>query len=97
MQALKYINQLKGIVFHIDKYQRGYRWGKREIFSLLEDIYSFKKSSNNSFYCLQPLVVSKKEDNNYELIDGQQRSTTIYLILKYLLNEDFYTLKYETR
>lgn len=96
MEALKYIKDLKGVIFHIDKYQRGYRWGMREIFSLLEDIYSFN-TLKESFYCLQPLVVNQKSENNYELIDGQQRSTTIYLILKFLLNSDYYSLKYETR
>lgn len=96
-KSLKYIKELQGIIFHIDKYQRGYRWGMREIFSLLDDIFTFKKSIRDSFYCLQPLVVNEKKENNYELIDGQQRSTTIYLILKYLLGTDFYSLKYETR
>lgn len=96
MQALKYIKELKGLVFHIDKYQRGYRWGYREIISLLDDIYQFDQNKEK-FYCLQPLVVTKKAENNYELIDGQQRSTTIYLILKYLLHVDYFSLKYETR
>lgn len=93
---LKYINELKGITFHIDKYQRGYRWGIREIFSLLDDISSFD-NKKESFYCLQPLVLRKKQTYTFELIDGQQRSTTIYLILKFLLKENFYHLKYETR
>ena len=93
---LKYINELKGITFHIDKYQRGYRWGIREIFSLLDDISSFD-NKKESFYCLQPLVLRKKQAYTFELIDGQQRSTTIYLILKFLLKENFYHLKYETR
>ena len=95
-ESLLYINELKGLTFCIDKYQRGYRWGMREIFSLLEDIMSFD-SKKESFYCLQPLVVREKNDNTFELIDGQQRTTTIYLILKYLLNENFYFIKYETR
>ncbi|ABQ05717.1 DUF262 domain-containing protein [Flavobacterium johnsoniae] len=95
-ESLKFIYQLEGLTFTIDKYQRGYRWGIREIHSLLNDIITFN-SSKESFYCLQPLVLKKKEETIYELIDGQQRSTTIYLILKYLLNSDFFNLKYETR
>ena len=95
-ETLLYVNELKGLTFSIDKYQRGYRWGMREIFSLLEDILSFD-GIKESFYCLQPLVVKEKDDNTFELIDGQQRSTTIYLILKHLLNENFYHIKYETR
>lgn len=38
-------------------------------------------------YCLQPLVVKKREDR-YSIIDGQQRLTTIYIILKVLSNID---------
>ena len=95
-EPLRFINQLKGLTFHIDKYQRGYRWGIREIHSLLKDIYTFD-NSKESYYCLQPLVLREKSQNNFELIDGQQRCTTIYLILKYLLKEDFYEIKYETR
>jgi len=94
---LRYIRELEGYTFSIDKYQRGYRWGLREITALLEDISDFEPE-HNSFYCLQPLVVKEKEEaNHYELIDGQQRSTTIYLILKILLGKDFFNIKYETR
>src|SRR5690554_6535844 len=93
---LRYIHELEDVNFHIDKYQRGFRWGMREITSLLEDISSFT-SAYDSFYCLQPLVVRQKEPNHFELIDGQQRCTSIYLILKYLLQEDFFNIKYETR
>lgn len=95
--TLRTIEKLEGFHFSIDRYQRGYRWGMREIYALLDDILAFK-SEKEGFYCLQPLVVRLKEDNiSYELIDGQQRTTTIYLILKYLLNEDFYRITYETR
>jgi hypothetical protein len=95
-KPLKCVNELQGLTFVIDKYQRGYRWGMREIHSLLNDINTFD-SNKESFYCLQPLVLKKRAETIYELIDGQQRSTTIYLILKYLLNSDFFRLQYETR
>lgn len=85
--------------FHIPSYQRGYRWGKNEVTRLLEDIFS--NGENN--YCLQPIVVRKNE-NYYELIDGQQRLTTIYLIYNYMykvsggfLGQPKFTLNYETR
>lgn len=95
-KALVTIKDLKNKLFFVNKYQRGYRWGKREILSLLDDIYAFD-INQDGFYCLQPLIVLEKEDIGFELIDGQQRSTTIYLILKFLLHDNFYEIRYETR
>ena len=85
--------------FYVPSYQRGYRWGKPEVERLLDDIYSTKGTRN---YCLQPVVV-KKNDDRYELIDGQQRLTTIYLIYRFMsersksINGPRFTLSYETR
>lgn len=86
--------------FYIPSYQRGYRWGETEVVRLLDDIYSTEGKRN---YCLQPVVVRKNGDR-YELIDGQQRLTTIYLIYQFMNKESFgfideprFTLSYETR
>lgn len=71
-----------GITFHIPSYQRGYRWGRNEIIRLLEDILNFDKSKDGDFYCLQPVVVRYDDKKcHWRLIDGQQRLTTIFLIL----------------
>lgn len=93
--------------FYIKDYQRGYRWEKKQIEDLLEDIYAFSDEKPELKYCLQPLIVKKNteitnkkslslivngnsnsevNDNHFEksyweLIDGQQRLTTIWLIL----------------
>ena len=86
--------------FFVPDYQRGYRWGENEVKQLLEDIYE----NGLKPYYLQPIVV-KKSDKNYELIDGQQRLTTLYLLLNYL-EKSFsgesktsrkYEITYETR
>lgn len=84
--------------FYIPGYQRGYRWTEQQVNDLLNDINEFKPE-NNSWYCLQPLVVMKKDekDEKWEVIDGQQRLTTIYLILACLGVTDKYTIEYETR
>ena len=66
--------------FVIEAYQRGYRWSEDEIKYLLEDI---DEMPDGQKYCLQPIVV-KDNRGTYELIDGQQRLTTLYLIMKYL-------------
>ena len=72
------VGQLKDLVFHIPSYQRGYRWERRQVRQLLEDIM---ESPVNTPYYLQPIVVALIDDNgNYNLIDGQQRMTTLYLI-----------------
>ncbi|MCR2057222.1 DUF262 domain-containing protein [Campylobacter helveticus] len=49
-----------------------------------------------NFYCLQPIVV-KKSGEKYNVIDGQQRLTTIFLIIKFLQNEDYFTITYQSR
>jgi hypothetical protein len=49
----------------------------------LNDIKEFSDVNKNTWYCLQPIVV-KKNENKWDVIDGQQRLTTIYLILHYL-------------
>jgi hypothetical protein len=94
----KLVGDIRGD-FIVPSYQRGYRWGKDEVNRLLEDI--IKNGQNN--YCLQPIVIRTIEDK-YELIDGQQRLTTLFLIYKYLnkiskgfLSNPKFRLKYDTR
>ena len=72
-------------IYFIPSYQRGYRWENKQVIDLLEDIYEVYTTKQES-YCLQPIVVSLIEPNKYEIIDGQQRLTTIYLILLRLSN-----------
>lgn len=91
------IPELMGKNFLIPDYQRGYRWEEIHIYQLLSDIWDFSNNSNGEFYCLQPIVVKEcsKEvcekyklnsefDSNrwFEVIDGQQRLTTIRLIIQ---------------
>lgn len=82
--------------FVVPNYQRGYRWGRHEVEQLLNDI----RDSPGDYY-LQPIVV--RAGDKLELIDGQQRLTTLYLILRHIERtylrdvEVRYTLTYETR
>lgn len=89
------VGKLLGMKFSIPGYQRGYRWTEQQVNDLLNDINEFEPK-NGSWYCLQPLVVMKK-DEKWEVIDGQQRLTTIYLILACLGETYKYTIEYETR
>jgi len=100
--------------FIIPAFQRGYRWETEQVRELLEDIYSNYKKYYGSdlpeeckLYCIQPLVLKQSANylNEYRLIDGQQRLTTITLLLEALNNQvpDEYTfhafipISYETR
>jgi uncharacterized protein with ParB-like and HNH nuclease domain len=104
---LKTINELQQFNFYIPSYQRGYRWSINEVKDLLNDISDFtprviEDSDEKTWYCLQPIVVKKKENGQYEVIDGQQRLTTIYLILHYINSryvepQKLFDLDYETR
>ena len=68
--------------FYIPSYQRGYRWTEQQVLDLLNDILEFR-NKNSGFYCLQPVVVKKLSNGYWELLDGQQRLTTLFIILKY--------------
>lgn len=93
----KLVGEIKG-EFHVPSYQRGYRWGLTEVTRLLDDVYQNGKKN----YCLQPIVVRNRGET-YELVDGQQRLTTLYLIYRYMKNanpffeEPTFSITYETR
>lgn len=105
--TLKSINDLLKEKFIIPSYQRGYRWTESQVTDLLNDILDFfnTNKSREEFYCLQPLMVTKKEDETeWEVIDGQQRITTVYLILNYFnqrltpeFRKELYSINYKTR
>lgn len=80
--------------FSIDEYQREYKWGKENIDELLSDLQakffsSFKQGdgtpqvSGYAEYFLGSIIVSKRNGKNY-LIDGQQRVTSLTLLLIHL-------------
>ena len=94
---LKAIKDFQNFHFLVKDYQRGYKWTGEEVKQLLDDIYEFEPQKENEFYCLQPIVIKEeKVSKEKELIDGQQRCTTIYLVLKHL-GEGTFELNYQTR
>lgn len=78
--------------FYVPSFQRGYRWERKQVRQLLDDIERNHRFNQNAPYYLQPVVVAKNEDGRYDLIDGQQRLTTIMLIYQRL---KFLKTKYE--
>lgn len=111
---LKPIKDLLEMKFFIPSYQRGYRWTEQQVKDLLNDVKEFepkkvKDSNEETWYCLQPLVVSKMDASRkkecqleekevwYEVVDGQQRLTTFFIFLNLLDPNSKLLLKYQTR
>lgn len=112
---LKSIKELNGKKFIVPNYQRGYKWREKDVEYLITDIADIA-DDDTSDYCLQPIVVAPIEEeicphcgqkinkgrNSYILVDGQQRLTTIWLIINWAkhngYNEDWnFSISYETR
>ncbi|MBD8977152.1 MAG: DUF262 domain-containing protein [Prevotellamassilia timonensis] len=92
----KPIKDIRG-KFYIPAYQRGYRWERTQVKTLLNDLYQcMEANGQEKDYCLQPVVVQKKGELQYDLIDGQQRLTTIYILLRYV-HQNYFSFEYETR
>ncbi|WP_026489165.1 DUF262 domain-containing protein [Butyrivibrio sp. XBB1001] len=95
----------EGMHFFIPNYQRGYRWKESQVQQLLNDIreFEYEKDNENKFYCLQPLVVMEDKDKGWIVIDGQQRLTTLFIILtcieKMLYKEkaNLYVMEYQNK
>lgn len=68
--------------YNIPLYQRGYKWTSKEVRKLLDDIKSFKEV-DEKFYCLQNITLVPFE-SCFNVVDGQQRLTTLTLLLTYL-------------
>ncbi|MEI0528243.1 DUF262 domain-containing protein [Brachyspira intermedia] len=92
-----------GRIYNIPEYQRGYKWSEKDVNALLNDIDNFKvdEKDNSKFYCLQNITIKKQNDNIYEVIDGQQRLTTLSILLSYLgetnlLNKIQYSIREES-
>lgn len=82
---IKSVKSIFKMNYNIPEYQRGYKWGIEQVLKLLKDIDGFNIDENNKdkFYCLQNITIVKKNDY-YDVIDGQQRLTTLFIILSYL-------------
>lgn len=113
---LKSVSELKNIKFIVPNYQRGYKWRAKDVGYLIEDIAEITQD-DHSDYCLQPIVVApnwiqKKcptcghiidsTEEGYILVDGQQRLTTIWLIINWAKHNGFkmdwnFDIKYDTR
>ena len=83
----------KGDEYIIPLYQRAYAWEDEQLIQLIEDIKDIADDEN---YYIGTLIVSKQE-NKFEVIDGQQRLTSLYLLLNCLGYEVKNTLTFACR
>lgn len=113
---LQAISALNGKHFFIPNYQRGYKWREKDVEYLIEDIEEIAQD-DYSDYCLQPIVVAPNwkqkvcpncghiidsTEKGYILVDGQQRLTTIWLIINWAMHNNFqvswnFDIEYNTR
>lgn len=96
----------KKYLFHIPTYQRGFRWNEHVI-KLIEDLQEYKQAKDKKknvgdYYCLQPIIVKRldKHDSEndicYEVVDGQQRLTTVFILLKVFgYNKKSFSISFE--
>ena len=77
--------------YNIPEYQRGYKWNEANIVALLNDIEKFRQETGNAeatFYCLQNITLVKNTNANcFHVVDGQQRLTTLLILLSFLQHE----------
>src|SRR5690606_25740387 len=73
------------INYQIPVYQRNYAWGRPQIRALIQDVYDYylKSQTSRANYYIGSLVVAKKE-HYFEVLDGQQRFTTLNLLALFL-------------
>ena len=81
-----------GVHYVIPRYQRAYAWEEKEIEQLIDDICDDNDPKRD--YYIGSLIVARRkagDEVEYEVIDGQQRLTTIYLLLQCLLDEGYFS------
>lgn len=70
--------------YTIPVYQRNYAWRAEQIQQLIIDIQDALREDESSYFLGNLIVTERKDENNFEVIDGQQRLTTLYLLLTFL-------------
>jgi uncharacterized protein with ParB-like and HNH nuclease domain len=76
-----------GKFFRIPDYQRGYSWEKDQLHDLTEDIKHIATKSHKHYF--GTIVITRSNENNhFDIVDGQQRLTTLIILLKLIYNRD---------
>ena len=93
----KTIKEIFNDKYIIPLYQRNYAWGQEHIEQLIQDIYEAHTKNPNGNYYIGSLVVLRRHNGDFEVIDGQQRLTTLSLLTKTLGITNIPVLSYESR
>jgi len=88
VKPLKINELLDNDKYIIPIYQRNYAWEDKEISLLIQDLGNACQKSKDNYY-IGSLVVYKRENGDFEVIDGQQRLTTLTLIMHHLFKNGF--------
>lgn len=77
----------KNSKFVIPEYQRPYAWTDEQIQTLFDDLVEYTENNNESTYFLGTIVSYENDNNEQEIIDGQQRITSLFLLLRALYSK----------
>jgi len=80
-QKLSITDAFRNLSYVVPPYQREYVWKEKNVSQLLNDIYEEYIDDHQSEYFIGSIVVNKRDDGSYEVIDGQQRLTTLFISL----------------
>lgn len=70
--------------FVIPEYQRPYAWSDEQVQTLFDDLVEYTENNSEATYFLGTIVAYENENNEQEIIDGQQRITSLFLLLRAL-------------
>jgi hypothetical protein len=87
MASIKVKDFFNGRFFEIPKYQRGYAWDVQNVRDLFDDITESIESNSNHYIGTIVLSKDKQDDEKFHVVDGQQRITTISMIIKSLVSK----------
>ncbi|OHD98905.1 MAG: hypothetical protein A3E21_04085 [Sulfurimonas sp. RIFCSPHIGHO2_12_FULL_36_9] len=104
IKSLSITELFKDSSYIVPIYQRNYAWSEPEITQLIDDINDYSTINKDKKYYIGSLVVYKRADGKFEVIDGQQRLTTLFILLHVLkhefknaLNIEVFNLYFESR
>ncbi|MDR2972023.1 MAG: DUF262 domain-containing protein [Bacteroidales bacterium] len=88
--SIKKIKDVLSQNLEIPNFQRPYRWDDRNVRQLLQDVYDSWKSGKQTYRIGSTILYDpQKQDNSLQIVDGQQRITTVLLVLRQLGEKDF--------
>lgn len=87
MASIKIKDFFNGRFFEIPKYQRGFAWELQNIRELFDDVIESIESNSNHYIGTIVLSKSSKDDELFFVVDGQQRITTVSLIMNALISQ----------